>query len=313
MAINQISTANTFEQWLIATQSLIAFANSITDAPSGGTFTANTAEYVITGNLTLGNTITCTTVNTAVIIFTDGTRLSSNVSIVNSYNHANGAFNKANSANVLAQAAYDYANTVSAISGYSGYSGVSGYSGISGYSGNSTSGYSGFSGISGYSGYSGVSGYSGFSGYSGPGANQSVNTSSDVQFDSLGVGISATGTTGEIRATDNITAYTSSDKRLKENIEEIQNALDKLLKISGVHFNWSDDYIKSHNGEDGYFIRKKDVGLIAQEIQEVLPEAVAQKQDGYLGLQYHKIIPLLVEAIKDINRRIDGFEQRIGK
>lgn len=110
MAINQISTANTFEQWLIATQSLIAFANSITDI--GGTFTSNTSEYIITGNLTLGNTITCTTVNTDVIIFTDGTRLSSNVSIVNSYNHANGAFNKANSANVLAQAAYDYANTI---------------------------------------------------------------------------------------------------------------------------------------------------------------------------------------------------------
>ena len=116
MAINQISTANTFEQWLIATQSLIAFANSITNAAPGGTFTSNTSEYIITGNLTLGNTITCTTVNTDVIIFTDGTRLSSNVSIVNSYNHANGAFNKANSANVLAQQAYDYANTI-ALSG----------------------------------------------------------------------------------------------------------------------------------------------------------------------------------------------------
>ena len=116
MAINQISTANTFEQWLIATQSLIAFANSITDAPSGGTFTSNTSEYIITGNLTLGNTVTAPTVNTDVIIFDDGTRLSSNVQIVNSYLHANGAFNKANAANVLAQAAYDYANTI-AISG----------------------------------------------------------------------------------------------------------------------------------------------------------------------------------------------------
>ena len=106
MAINQISTANTFEQWLIATQQLIAFANSITNSAPGTTFTSNTEEYVITGNLTLGNTLTAVTVNTDVIIFDDGTRLSSNVSIVNSYNHANGAFDKAN-------AAYNYANTIS--------------------------------------------------------------------------------------------------------------------------------------------------------------------------------------------------------
>lgn len=112
MAINQLSTANTFEQWLIATQSLIAFANSITDA-SGGTFTSNTAEYVITGNLTVGNTVTCVTMNTDVIIFNDGTRLDSNVQIVNAYAHSNAAFNKANAANVLAQQAYDYANTIS--------------------------------------------------------------------------------------------------------------------------------------------------------------------------------------------------------
>ena len=117
MAINQISTANTFEQWLIATQSLIAFANSITE--TGGSFTANTAEYVFTGNISVGNTVTCVTMNTDVIIFDDGTRLSSNVPIVNAYahangsfTHANGAFNKANAANVLAQQAYDYANTI---------------------------------------------------------------------------------------------------------------------------------------------------------------------------------------------------------
>ena len=77
MAINQISTANTFEQWLIATQSLIAFANSITD--TGGTFTSNTSEYVITGNISVGNTVTCVTMNTDVIIFDDGTRLSSKI------------------------------------------------------------------------------------------------------------------------------------------------------------------------------------------------------------------------------------------
>ena len=119
MAINQLSTANTFEQWLVATQSLIAFANSITD--SGGSFTSNTVEYVITGNLTVGNTVTCVTMNTDVIIFDDGTRLASNVQIVNAYAHSNGAFNKANSANVLAQHSFDEANAINtfAISSFS--------------------------------------------------------------------------------------------------------------------------------------------------------------------------------------------------
>jgi len=119
MAINQLSTANTFEQWLVATQSLIAFANSITD--SGGVFTSNTVEYVITGNLTVGNTVTCVTMNTDVIIFDDGTRLASNVQIVNAYAHSNGAFNKANSANVLAQQSFDEANAINtfAISSFS--------------------------------------------------------------------------------------------------------------------------------------------------------------------------------------------------
>jgi hypothetical protein len=112
MPINQISSANTFEQWLIATQQLIAFANSVTNSGSSGSFTSNTAEYIITGNLVIGNTVTCVTMNTDVIIFDDGTRLTSNAQIVNSYNHANGAFNKANAANVLAQQAYDYANTI---------------------------------------------------------------------------------------------------------------------------------------------------------------------------------------------------------
>ncbi len=68
MAINQISTANTFEQWLIATQSLIAFANSISDS-SGGTFTSNTSEYIITGDLTVGDTVTAVNVDTDAITF----------------------------------------------------------------------------------------------------------------------------------------------------------------------------------------------------------------------------------------------------
>jgi hypothetical protein len=102
MPINTITTSNTFQQWLIATQQLISFENSL--ANSSGTFT-------IAGNLIVGNTVTCATVNTNIIIFSDGTTLNSNNSVVYAVNNSDAAFNKANLANVLAQAAFDKANT----------------------------------------------------------------------------------------------------------------------------------------------------------------------------------------------------------
>lgn len=121
---------------------------------------------------------------------------------------------------------------------------------------------------------------------------------------SLGVGTDASGTTGEIRATDNVTAYYSSDIALKENISPIGNALDKLSQISGVEFDWTKDYIDDHGGEDGYFVRKHDVGVIAQEIKKVLPEVVAERQDGTLAVRYEKIIALLIEAVKELKGKL---------
>ena len=90
------------------------------------------------------------------------------------------------------------------------------------------------------------------------------------QVGSLGVGTAASGTTGEIRAINNITGYYSSDITLKTNIVNIKNALSKVQMINGVEFDWTDEHIKDHGGEDGYFIRKHDVGVIAQEIEKVL-------------------------------------------
>lgn len=118
---------------------------------------------------------------------------------------------------------------------------------------------------------------------------------------------------GDIVATGNITAYYSSDRRLKKNISLLTNALDKLSKISGVEFDWTDEYIKTHGGEDGYFIRRHDVGVIAQEIQDVLPEVVAEKIDGYLGVRYEKVVPLLIQAIKEQQLQIEELKKTISK
>lgn len=81
----------------------------------------------------------------------------------------------------------------------------------------------------------------------------------------------------------------SSDKRLKKDIKNIPDALNKLLKLNGVTYNWKDE----ERGED------TEAGVIAQEVEEVLPEIVKTKEDGYKGVQYERLIPLLIEAIKE--------------
>ena len=133
--------------------------------------------------------------------------------------------------------------------------------------------------------------------------NQNVLTSTNVQF--AGGGFGTAGAAGEVRATSNITAYYSSDRRLKENIKKISNALKKLESINGVSFDWTDEHIESRGGEDGYFVNKHEVGVIAQEIKEVLPEVVRERDDGYLGVKYEGIIPLLIEAIKELKQEVE--------
>ena len=138
---------------------------------------------------------------------------------------------------------------------------------------------------------------------------QAVATSSDVQFDSFGVGTGASGTTGEIRATNNITAFYSSDKRLKENIVNIPNALDKVMNINGVEFDWSTEYMEAHGGQDDLFNRKHQVGVIAQEVEKVLPEVVADRPDGYKAVRYEQLTALLIEAVKDLKQELDNHKQ----
>jgi hypothetical protein len=117
---------------------------------------------------------------------------------------------------------------------------------------------------------------------------------------------------GGITATGNITAFATSDKRLKENIIPIGKALDKIEKLDGVEFDWTDEYIQKESGgkgEDNYFIRKHDVGLIAQQVETILPEVVVKRVDGYLAIKYEKIVPLLVECIKELKKEINELKE----
>ena len=119
------------------------------------------------------------------------------------------------------------------------------------------------------------------------------------------------GTLGEIRASSEITAYFSSDRRLKENIKLIEDPITMIDQISGVYFDWTDEHIARRGGEDGYFVRKHDIGVIAQEIEAIMPEVVAQREDGFLAVKYEKIVPLLIEAIKAQNKKISNLESEI--
>jgi len=126
-----------------------------------------------------------------------------------------------------------------------------------------------------------------------------LNTGNDVQFDSFGVGTAASGTTGEIRATNEVTAYYSDD-RLKNRYGNIEKALDKVCSLNGFHYQPNEVA-----GQLGYDTGQKKVGLSAQEVLKVLPEAVTEApiDPQYHAVQYDKLIPLLVEAIKELSER----------
>jgi hypothetical protein len=136
--------------------------------------------------------------------------------------------------------------------------------------------------------------------------NTSTVASSTASLSVYGM-IYTMGTLGEIRASSEITAYYSSDRRLKENIKLIENPITIIDQIRGVTFDWTDEHMARRGGEDGYFVRKHDIGVIAQEVQAVLPELVGTREDGYLAVKYEKMVPLLIEAIKAQQKTIDSL------
>ena len=145
--------------------------------------------------------------------------------------------------------------------------------------------------------------------FSGSGSGiTALNTTASYQVGSFGVGTPASGTAGEIRATNNITAYFSSDAKFKENVRPIDGALDKVSVIGGKYFDWTDAYVAEHGGEDGYFIQKSDFGVIAQDVQAVFPQAVRNRPDGSLAVDYEKLSALAFAAIAELVKRVEVLE-----
>jgi len=104
--------------------------------------------------------------------------------------------------------------------------------------------------------------------------------------------------TGAITATGDITAFLSSDERLKENKKIISDALAKVNSIGGYEFDWIEmEGIHINSGHD--------IGVMAQEVERIAPELVITRDNGYKAVKYEKMIALLIEAIKDLSREIE--------
>ena len=131
-----------------------------------------------------------------------------------------------------------------------------------------------------------------------------TSTTQNSQFNSIGVNTSASGTAGEIRATNNITAYYSDD-RLKNKLGPILNALSKVKSLNGFY------YEANETAQALGYEAIREVGVSAQEVQAILPEIVvpAPISDKYLTVRYEKLIPLLVEAIKELSEEVERLKE----
>ena len=132
------------------------------------------------------------------------------------------------------------------------------------------------------------------------------STSQNSQFNSIGVNTAASAVAGEIRATSTITAGYSDDQ-LKTRLGNIENALDKVMTLNGFY------YEPNQIALDLGYTTYRQVGVSAQEVQKVLPEVVvpAPIDDKYLTVYYDRIVPLLVEAIKELKNEVEVLKGQI--
>jgi hypothetical protein len=138
---------------------------------------------------------------------------------------------------------------------------------------------------------------------------QAVATNSTVTFSAMNLGTATGAAAGQLRASDDIIAFASSDITLKENISLISNSLEKVKRLRGVAYDWTDSYIQRKGGLDDVYMRRRDIGLLAQDVEQVLPEIVARRQDGYLAIKYDRVVALLVEAIKDLSEQVERLKK----
>ena len=130
------------------------------------------------------------------------------------------------------------------------------------------------------------------------GTTQSTSKTTGILQVAGGVGIAKTLNVGE-----DVVAFASSDERYKDLITPIENPNEKIKLLSGNTFVWNDKH--------EVFKGKKDIGVIAQEVEKVLPEIVETRDNGYKAVKYEKIVALLIESNKELIKRVEELESKI--
>ena len=126
--------------------------------------------------------------------------------------------------------------------------------------------------------------------------NSTSKTTGALQV-SGGVGIN-----NDLHVGGDITAFSSSDQNLKENIVVIPNALDKINSISGNTFTWKDSVTWKDSD------KREDTGVIAQEVEALgLPGITTTRDDGTKAVRYERLVPLLIQAIKELSAKVDAL------
>jgi hypothetical protein len=115
-----------------------------------------------------------------------------------------------------------------------------------------------------------------------------------------GVGVS-----GALNVGGDVVAYASSDERLKDNIEVISNPIQKVQQLKGVTWEWNEN-------ADELQQSLPNVGVIAQDVEKVLPQLVHDRENGFKGVDYAKLTGLLIEAIKEQQKQIDELKSKLG-
>ena len=131
-------------------------------------------------------------------------------------------------------------------------------------------------------------------------ASLGIANTDNVAFEGLMVGQTSGATANTIRCVGDVVAFYSSDERLKNNITPIENSLEKVGQLKGYEFDWNDKQ-EVYEGHD--------VGVIAQEVEKVVPEIVETREhDGYKAVKYEKLVPLLINAINDLKAEIEELK-----
>lgn len=111
-------------------------------------------------------------------------------------------------------------------------------------------------------------------------------------------------TGGDIKSGGDVIAYATSDREFKDSLIKIDNPLHKISKLNGYYFNWNDK-------QTTYTAGTKDIGIVAQEVEEVLPEIVTTRENGHKAVRYEKMIALLLEGMKEMKEEIEELKKQI--